>query len=98
MQIPKEITLVLAGGNALGAYHAGAYEALHENGVEPAWIAGASIGAVTAAIILGNPPEQRLARLRDFWRLAEQFGKSDPARRTQMVRHRSPGAWPLYRH
>jgi NTE family protein len=58
---------VLGGGNALGAYLAGAYERLHEAGVRPDRIVGASIGAVTGAILAGNPPERRLERLEAFW-------------------------------
>jgi len=58
---------VLGGGNALGAYLAGAYEHLHEAGVRPDRIVGASIGAVTGAILAGNPPERRLERLEAFW-------------------------------
>ena len=48
------IALVLQGGGALGAYQAGVYEALHEAGIEPDWVAGVSIGAINAAIIAGN--------------------------------------------
>src|SRR5262245_39455112 len=33
----------------------------------PSWVAGISIGAVNSAIIAGNPPEQRIERLREFW-------------------------------
>ena len=62
----KEV-LVLQGGGALGAYQAGAYEALCETGHIPSWVAGTSIGAVNAAIIAGNPPDQRAPRLREFW-------------------------------
>jgi NTE family protein len=61
------IALVLQGGGALGAYQAGAYQALHEAGLEPNTIAGVSIGGINAAIIAGNPPEHRVPRLRDFW-------------------------------
>lgn len=61
-----ETVLVLSGGNALGAYHLGVCEALIERD-EPSWVVGCSIGAVTAAILLGNPPETRLGRLREFW-------------------------------
>ena len=43
----KQIVLALAGGNALGAYAAGAYEALHEREYAPDLISGASIGAIT---------------------------------------------------
>jgi NTE family protein len=68
-QVPR-IALVLSGGNALGAYHAGVYEALHEAGEIPSWISATSIGAITAALIAGNPPEMRLDRLEAFWRRA----------------------------
>ena len=60
-------SLILGGGNALGSYLAGAYEALHTAGEEPDWIAGTSIGAVTAGLIAGNPPERRLEQLRAYW-------------------------------
>ena len=79
MKVPENFFLVLAGGNALGAYQAGACEALNERGLEPNWIAGASIGAVTGAIIAGNRRDERIAQLRRFWRIAEQFGKPDPS-------------------
>ena len=63
----REIGLVLQGGGALGAYQAGVYQALHEAGLEPDWVAGVSIGGINAALIAGNPPERRLERLRAFW-------------------------------
>jgi NTE family protein len=64
----KEIIgLVLQGGGALGAYQAGAFEELNAGGYCPYWYAGISIGAINAAIICGNPPEKRVARLREFW-------------------------------
>jgi NTE family protein len=62
------IVLVLQGGGALGAYQAGVYEALHEAGIEPDWMIGTSIGAINAALIAGNEPENRVATLREFWR------------------------------
>jgi NTE family protein len=62
--------LVLGGGNALGCYLAGAYEALHDAGEQPDWVAGTSIGAMMAAIIAGNAPERRMERLQAFWRRA----------------------------
>jgi NTE family protein len=76
-----QVALVLGGGNALGAYLAGAYERLHEQGVRPDRIVGASIGAVTGAILAGNPPERRLERLREFWAEAalHTFGAPAPA-------------------
>lgn len=67
-----KVALVLGGGNALGAYHAGVYEAFHDAGVEPDWVVGTSIGAVTGAILAGNRPEDRLDRLRQLWRPAEE--------------------------
>jgi len=68
LKLPYDQTvLVMQGGGALGAYQAGAYEVLHENGVEPDWIAGISIGAINAAIIAGNAPDERLPALRAFW-------------------------------
>jgi NTE family protein len=63
----EETVLVLQGGGALGAYQAGVYEALMATGHLPDWIAGISIGAINGAIIAGNPPEHRVARLRAFW-------------------------------
>lgn len=63
----KQTILVLQGGGALGAYQAGAYEALSEHGLSPQWIAGISIGAINGAIIAGNAPENRVKRLRSFW-------------------------------
>jgi len=65
------IALVLAGGNALGAYQAGVYQALHDAGIEPDWIVGTSAGAINGAVIAGNPPERRLERLSDLWRPGE---------------------------
>ncbi|MGD9502567.1 MAG: patatin-like phospholipase family protein [Methyloceanibacter sp.] len=67
-----QCVLVLQGGGALGAYQGGVYQALHEAGVEPDWIIGTSIGAINASIITGNRPEDRLDRLREFWRRVER--------------------------
>ncbi len=61
------IALIFQGGGALGAYQAGVYQALHEAEIEPDWVTGVSIGGINAAIIAGNPREQRLPRLREFW-------------------------------
>ncbi|WP_408462818.1 hypothetical protein [Paraburkholderia sediminicola] len=33
----------------------------------PDWIAGVSISGINAALIAGNPPERRAARLSEFW-------------------------------
>lgn len=61
------VALVLQGGGALGSYQAGVVEGLMEMGIEPDWVAGISIGAINSAIIAGNPPKERLQKLRAFW-------------------------------
>lgn len=66
------VVLALQGGGALGAYQAGVYQALHENDLVPDWVVGTSIGAINAALIAGNVPEQRLPRLREFWQQVSQ--------------------------
>jgi NTE family protein len=63
----KTVALVLQGGGALGSYQAGVYEAIAESEYPPDWVAGISIGAINAAIIAGNAPALRVARLRKFW-------------------------------
>jgi len=63
----ETVALVLQGGGALGAYQGGVYEALAEAGIAPDWVAGISIGAINAALIAGNAPEDRVDRLRAFW-------------------------------
>ena len=80
MAISEKKILVLQGGGALGAYQAGAYEALVE-------AAGISIGAVNAAIVAGNQPTQRVPKLRQFWDLVSSrlmgwpIGYGDTSRR-----------------
>ena len=78
--LPGQVVLVLQGGGALGAYQVGVYEALHEAGIEPDWVIGTSIGAINAALIAGNAPEHRVARLREFWTRVEQGSGDDPLR------------------
>jgi NTE family protein len=63
------IALLLQGGGALGSYQGGVYEGLAEAGLRPDWTAGISIGAINAALIAGNPPEERVEKLRQFWEL-----------------------------
>jgi NTE family protein len=43
------------------------YEALSYSDYLPDWVAGISIGAINAAIIAGNAPEDRVDRLHRFW-------------------------------
>lgn len=75
-RLPGQVVLVLQGGGALGAYQVGVYEALHEAGIEPDWVIGTSIGAINAALIAGNSPRRRLARLGAFW---DRVASSSPA-------------------
>jgi len=70
-EFPGQVVLVLQGGGALGAYQVGVYEAMHEHGAEPDWVIGTSIGAINAALIAGNTPANRFARLREFWSRVE---------------------------
>ncbi len=78
----KNVALVLQGGGALGAYQAGVYEALAQSEYLPDWVAGISIGAINAALIAGNAPEMRVARLREFWETVtrENIWPSDETR------------------
>lgn len=64
---PKKVALVLQGGGALGSYQSGVYEALAGSDYQPDWVAGISIGAINAALIAGNAPEQRVGKMREFW-------------------------------
>ena len=78
MKYDHEI-LLLQGGGALGAYQAGVYEGLVEVGHEPSWVVGISIGAINASLIVGNPPERRIERLREFWqRVSRDVGPPLP--------------------
>lgn len=72
---PQQVVLALQGGGALGAFQAGAYQALHEAGIVPDWVIGTSIGAINSALIAGNRPEDRIARLDDFWRRVSRHGQ-----------------------
>ncbi|WP_075293208.1 patatin-like phospholipase family protein [Pararhizobium arenae] len=73
MEDAGEIWLCLSGGNALGAYHAGVYSVLHKENVQPARIAGTSIGAIVGAIIAGSKLADRLVQLDRFWEIATDF-------------------------
>src|SRR6201988_4076247 len=75
--LPGQVVLVLQGGGALGSYQAGVYQALHAAGVEPDWIVGTSIGAINASLIVGNAPQDRLARLNEFWNRMQRTSQWD---------------------
>ena len=74
MKTLGQSVLVLQGGGALGAYQAGVYQALHDGKVEPHWVIGTSIGAINGAIIAGNLPKNRMARLTQFWNGVARHG------------------------
>ncbi len=73
--MPEQVVLALQGGGALGAFQAGAYQALHEAGIEPDWVIGTSIGAINSALIVGNPAVDRSARLDAFWQQMARHGR-----------------------
>ncbi len=87
-----DVALVLSGGNALGAFEAGVYEALHAHALQPDWVIGASIGAINGALIAGSAPDRRIETLRTFWRPAPSgapplpwLGALETSRRTNAV-------------
>jgi NTE family protein len=66
--VSRQVSLVLSGGIALGAYQAGAYSILDQHQeLLPERLAGSSIGAVNAAVIAGNEKHRRVEQLRRFW-------------------------------
>lgn len=80
----KKIGLVLQGGGALGSYQAGVFEALAAAEYHPDWLACISIGAINGALIAGNAPKDRVAKLKEFWDLvtspvAPFFGALPPS-------------------
>jgi hypothetical protein len=81
--LPGRVVLVMQGGGAPGSYQAGAYQAVHEAGIEPDWVIGTSIGAINGAIITGNEIVDRVRRLEEFWgqldtRLPEPWSQLAP--------------------
>lgn len=63
----KRVAFLFQGGGALGAFQVGIFEALQNAGYHFDWVSGISIGAINAAIVAGNPPENRLQKLKQFW-------------------------------
>ena len=89
LPVPDQVALVLQGGGALGAYQAGVYEALDDAGIELDWLAGISIGAINAAVIAGNPPENRVPRLRALWeKLSSDLAALSPLDGPSSTTHR----------
>lgn len=65
----SKIIYLLQGGGALGAYQVGVCQRLLDEGWQPNWIIGTSIGAINASIIAGNEPNERSNKLQLFWDL-----------------------------
>jgi NTE family protein len=82
----RTIGMVFAGGLGLAAYHAGVYQGFAETELPLHWLTGSSAGAVTAALIAGNPRADRIGRLQSFWNIAPataqtpNFGKPNSGR------------------
>lgn len=63
----SRVSFVLHGGGALGAYQLGVLKGLVDANYEPDLISASSIGAIQAAIFVGNLPENRIKKLDEFW-------------------------------
>jgi predicted acylesterase/phospholipase RssA len=62
-----ENVLVLQGGGSLGAFACGVYKALVKKKIRIDIVAGTSIGAINAAIIVGNKSGHPENDLEEFW-------------------------------
>jgi NTE family protein len=62
-----ETVLVMQGGGSLGAYECGVYKALAKHDIKFDIIAGTSIGAINAGIIVGARGDEPARVLEDFW-------------------------------
>jgi NTE family protein len=63
---------MLSGGGALGPFHVGVVKALHEQGLLPEVISGASAGSIVAAVV-GTQSDETLTQLFDAKSLARAF-------------------------
>jgi NTE family protein len=91
----NSVALVLSGGLGLGAYQAGAFDALQRDGhFETNWLAGSSVGAVNGALIAGARPDDRIRALQDFWSAPDFWHWSGPA--PPYLAHMQNWSWALY--
>ena len=60
----KKYALALEGGGGRGAYEIGAWQALHEEGIEFCAVAGTSVGAINGAVVAEGALEKALS----FWK------------------------------
>jgi NTE family protein len=72
------LALTLEGGGASCAYQAGVYQALLDANLVPEIIVAESVGAITAAIIAGNPPDSAIRRLKEFWETVTESALLSP--------------------
>jgi NTE family protein len=73
---PLKLGIVLQGGGALGAYELGVLERLYaEPGFALSYVSGVSIGAITAAVLVGARSGDPIATLKSLW---EDFAVSPP--------------------
>lgn len=64
-----QTAIVLQGGGAIGAYHLGVLRRLYEQpGFSPDIVTGVSIGAITAATVVGARSGDPIAELEALWR------------------------------
>lgn len=70
----RQVAIVLQGGGALGAYELGVLKRLYEqNDFRPAIVSGVSIGAITAAVLVGAKQRDPIASLAALWEEFEIF-------------------------
>jgi len=67
--------LMLSGAGSLGPFHLGVIKALHDEGLLPNIISGASAGSVVAAIV-GTSTDDELAQLLEGGAAADAFGNA----------------------
>src|SRR5579884_2167431 len=66
-KLEQETVLIMQGGGSLGAYECGVYKTLERNGIKFDIVAGTSIGAINAGIIVGSKSGKPANDLEDFW-------------------------------
>ena len=66
-KLEYETVLVMQGGGSLGAYECGVFKTLSKQDIKFDIIAGTSIGAINAAILVGSKNGDPAKRLEDFW-------------------------------
>jgi NTE family protein len=66
-KLEDETVLVMQGGGSLGAYECGVNKTLAKHGIKFDIIAGTSIGAINAAILVGSKNDDPVKQLEDFW-------------------------------